>query len=362
MISLQNVQKSFDDLLIFKDVNLEIEKGDAVVIIGGSGCGKSTLLRCINKLTTPEKGRILIDGVDILDPKTDIDAVRRRMGMVYQQFNLFSHLNILENVILAPMKVLGMKKEAAIAEARTYLEKVGMLERQYFMPDELSGGQKQRAAIARTLAMHPEVILFDEPTSALDPTMVDEVESVIRDLVRSGMTSVIVTHEMRFAKNIASKVVFLAEKGVYETGTAEEIFNNPQKPLTRQFLYRSRMLEREVDVGSDIPSVLSEFKSFLTNFDYEKRQQELFHVIMDELVYPIFGAEGSGCQRAQLRLVCSESTKEHTVFVTFYGLGEDPLGERYLDELSRSLLFARFAVLHSTQDSDGNQIAVLQMN
>ena len=361
MIRLQNVQKSFDDLLIFKNVNLEIEKGDAVVIIGGSGCGKSTLLRCINKLTTPDHGQIFIDGVDILDPKTNIDDVRKKMGMVYQQFNLFSHLNILENVILAPMKVLGMSRDDAIAEARGYLEKVGMLDRQYFMPNELSGGQKQRAAIARTLAMHPEVILFDEPTSALDPTMVDEVENVIRDLVHSGLTSIIVTHEMRFAKNIASKVVFLAEQGIYETGTAKDVFENPQKPLTRQFLYRSRMLERDVDKSSDIPSILSEFRAFLTNFDYEKRQQELFSVILDELVYPIIGKKESGCEKVQLRLVCSETTKAHTVFVTFYGLQADPLGGQYMDELNRKLLDARFAVTHSQTDNEGNHIVILQM-
>ena len=361
MIRLENVQKSFDGLLIFTNVNLEIEKGDAVVIIGGSGCGKSTFLRCINRLTTPDHGRILIDGVDILDPKTKIDEVRKKMGMVYQQFNLFSHLNVLENVILAPMKVLGLSREEAIAEARGYLEKVGMLDHQYFMPGELSGGQKQRAAIARTLAMHPEVILFDEPTSALDPTMVDEVESVIRDLVRSGMTSIIVTHEMRFAKNIASKVVFLAEHGIYETGSAKDIFENPQKPLTRQFLYRSRMLERVIDGTSDVPSILSEYRTFLTNFDYNHRQQGLFNVIMDELIYPVLNSRESGCQKVQLRLICSETTTAHTVFVTFYGMKDDPLGEKYMDELNQKLLNARFAVCHSQLDNEGNPVVVLQM-
>ena len=360
MISIKNVSKRFDDLLVFKDVNLEIEKGDAVVIIGGSGCGKSTLLRCINRLIVPETGEIQINGQNILDPKVDIDEIRKKMGMVYQQFNLFSHLNVLENVILAPMKVLGISQEDAIAEARKYLSQVGMLERQYFMPDELSGGQKQRVAIARTLAMHPEVILFDEPTSALDPTMVDEVESVIKELVQSGMTSIIVTHEMRFAKNVATKVVFLAEKSIYETGTAKEIFENPQKPLTRQFLYRNRMMERLVNKNSDMPTMLSEFKNFLTSFDYEKKQFELFDVMLDEVIGSVM-PKSESCNEAQIRLLCSETSSNHTIFVTFDGLAEDPLSEKYIDSISRKILDARFSMVYSKKDSEGKWIVILQM-
>ena len=244
MIQIKNLTKDYGNGPILENIDLEVKKGESVVIIGGSGCGKSTLLRCINHLVVPEKGEIWIDGENILAKGADIDAIRRKMGMVYQHFNLFSNLNILENIILAPMKVAGMNRTDAIAEAKRLLARVGMAGRETAMPGDLSGGQKQRVAIARTLAMHPQVILFDEPTSALDPTMVDEVESVVRSLVDEGMTSVLVTHEMRFAKKVATTVVFLAEKGIYEQGPPSQVFDHPQKLLTQRFLYRSRMLEK----------------------------------------------------------------------------------------------------------------------
>ena len=201
MISIRNLKKSYPQTVVLDNVNLDIPKGSCTVIIGGSGCGKSTLLRCINKLETPDCGQILIDGEDILAPGADVFRIRQKMGMVYQQFNLFSHLNVMENIILAPMKVRGVSQKKAMAEAEELLEMVGMETRRFQMPSQLSGGQKQRVAIARAMAMHPEILLFDEPTSALDPTMVEEVESVIRRLVNNGITSVIVTHEMRFARN-----------------------------------------------------------------------------------------------------------------------------------------------------------------
>lgn len=204
MISIKNLKKSYGQTLILDGVNLEIPKGSTTVIIGGSGCGKSTLLRCINRLETPDSGQILIDGEDILGKGADVMRIRQKMGMVYQHFNLFSHLNVMENVILAPMKVRKLSKKQAIEEAEQFLELVGMENRRFQMPSQLSGGQKQRVAIARAIAMQPQILLFDEPTSALDPTMVEEVESVISRLSNSGLTSVIVTHEMRFARNVAS--------------------------------------------------------------------------------------------------------------------------------------------------------------
>ena len=189
MIKVRGLSKSYDGNLIFENVNFDIKKGSTTVIIGGSGCGKSTLLRCINRLETPDAGSIEIDGENILAPDANLDQIRRKLGMVYQSFNLFSHLNVMENMILAPMKVSGMSQSEAIRQAEELLALVGMENRRYHMPNQLSGGQKQRVAIARALAMKPEVMLFDEPTSALDPTMVDEVESVIRRLVDAGMTS-----------------------------------------------------------------------------------------------------------------------------------------------------------------------------
>ena len=235
MISVKNLCKSYDGLQILKDVNIDFPDGSTTVIIGGSGCGKSTLLRCLNLLEKPDCGTIEIDGEDIVTAK-NVDKLRQKLGMVYQSFNLFSHLSVLENIILAPMKVKKISKVEAISKAYELLKMVGMENRATHMPDQLSGGQKQRVAIARALAMEPEVMLFDEPTSALDPTMVDEVETVIKRLVDSGMTSIIVTHEMRFARNIASNILFLAEGGVYEEGSPDQIFDNPQKNLTRRFI------------------------------------------------------------------------------------------------------------------------------
>ena len=361
MIRVRNVSKRFGDSPpILQNVDLDVAKGDSVVILGGSGCGKSTLLRCMNRLITPESGEIYFDGVNILDKDTDIDAVRRRMGMVYQQFNLFSHLNVLENVILAPMKVDGRSQEEAVREAKRLLETVGMDKRLYHMPSELSGGQKQRVAIARTLAMHPEVILFDEPTSALDPTMVDEVESVIKGLVQSGMTSVIVTHEMRFARNVATKVVFLAERGVYEQGAAEQIFDHPQRELTRQFIYRSRMLERTLTPGDyDLYALSSELRAFASQYETNRRQSTLFSVVGDELLHPLLsGGTASG---VTVRLVCGESGTKHLLMIEFSGLDGDPLGAPYLDDLNRVLLKQYAASVVSERTGDGQWEVTIAM-
>jgi ABC-type polar amino acid transport system ATPase subunit len=289
MISIKNLTKSYDSGTVIENVSFDIQDGECVVIIGGSGCGKSTLIRCINRLNVPDSGEIWIDGENILDPKADVDAMRRSMGMVYQHFNLFSHLNVLENIILAPMVVNKVEREEAVKEAKQLLKRVSLDGKEYNMPSSLSGGQKQRVAIARTLAMHPKFIIFDEPTSALDPTMVDEVESVIKDLANDGMTCVIVTHEMSFARNVASRVIFLAEKGIYEQGTAQEIFDNPSRPLTQRFLYRSRMFEKELlRDGLDLLSLNSELKKYVSKYDTNRNQALLINSVCDELLYPVF--------------------------------------------------------------------------
>ena len=351
MISIRNITKSFENGPILENVSLDINKGETIVIIGGSGCGKSTLLRCINKLNAPEKGEIYIDGENILDPNIDIDKVRRKMGMVFQHFNLFSHLNILENIILAPVEVNKIDREEAIAEAKQLLKRVGLSGKEYHMPSQLSGGQKQRVAIARTLAMHPEAILFDEPTSALDPTMVDEVETVIKDLVDEGMTSVIVTHEMRFARNVASRVVFLANKHIYEEGTPEEIFDHPQKPLTQRFLYRSRMFEKELFKESlDLYSLSSEMKKFLSSYQYSNEQLKLVSIIDDELLYPLFN-HPKGVDSASVRLLCSDNSTSHMMQIYLPNLKSDPLKEPYLDELNINILehFSHFIFSKPTE-------------
>ena len=337
MISIRGLKKSFNGNTVFHDVNLEIEKGDAVVIIGGSGCGKSTMLRCINRLETPDEGQVLIDGMDIHAPNADVEKIRRKLGMVYQSFNLFSHLNVMENMILAPMKVLGMSQKQAVEEAEKLLETVGMENRRWHMPRQLSGGQKQRVAIARAMIMKPEVMLFDEPTSALDPTMVDEVESVMRRLIENGMTSVIVTHEMGFAKRIASKVVFLAEKGIYEQGSAQQIFETPSKELTRQFIYRARMLEKHIDSHDmDIYSLCSEIRSFAMPYGFSPGHSRGLELLCDELLLPILKSDSKNT--AAIRFIADESGISHQALLEFPNMEQDPLLHSDVDELGIILL------------------------
>ncbi len=247
MITVEHLRKEYPGIVPIKDINTTINKGDVISIIGPSGTGKSTFLRCLNQLEVPTSGKIIVDGEDITSRDCDITKVRRKMGMVFQSFNLFGNLNIIENVISAPVNLLKIPRETALQEGRELLKRVGMLEKQYNYPDELSGGQKQRVAIARAIAMKPEIILFDEPTSALDPTMVGEVLSVIRGLAREGMTMMIVTHEMRFARDVSTRVFYMDEGTIYEDGTPEQIFDNPQKEKTKRFIKRLKTLTLDVD-------------------------------------------------------------------------------------------------------------------
>ena len=236
MISVRHLQKSFNGVAVLKDVNAEVEKGEVISIIGPSGTGKSTFLRCLNRLETPDGGSIVVGGVDVTDPKADLAAVRRRMGMVFQNFNLFGNLTILGNIMAAQCDILGVPEDAAKLKALELLGRVGLANKADALPDELSGGQKQRVAIARALAMDPEILLFDEPTSALDPTMVGEVLAVIKDLAKTGMTMLIVTHEMGFARDVSTRVFYMDEGVVYEDGTPADIFNAPKKPRTVDFV------------------------------------------------------------------------------------------------------------------------------
>ena len=236
LIKVEGLQKNFGRLHALNGVNEEIRKGEVVVVVGPSGSGKSTFLRSLNLLEEPSKGRIYFEGVDITDKKVDINRHRQKMGMVFQHFNLFPHKTILQNITLAPIKLLGMGREEADKKGMELLERVGLAEKADAYPSQLSGGQKQRIAIVRSLAMEPDVMLFDEPTSALDPEMVGEVLDVMKDLARSGMTMVIVTHEMGFAREVASRVLFIDQGMIMESGTPEEVFGNPKNERTKLFL------------------------------------------------------------------------------------------------------------------------------
>ena len=236
MIQVNGLKKSFGDLEVLKGITEHIAPGEKVVLIGPSGSGKSTFLRCLNLLETPTEGSIIVEGQEITGSGVNINKVREKMGMVFQHFNLFPHLSIMDNITLAPIKVKGMSGDEAEAKARELLKKVGLLDKALAYPAQLSGGQKQRIAIARALAMDPEIMLFDEPTSALDPEMVGEVLNVMEDLADAGMTMVVVTHEMGFARGVASRVMFMDGGYVIEQGKPEAVFDNPQHERTKSFL------------------------------------------------------------------------------------------------------------------------------
>lgn len=236
MIEVKDLRKSFGDLNVLNGVSVNIKKGEKVVVIGPSGSGKSTFLRCLNKLEEPTDGKVIFEGFDITDKKTDIDKHRQKMGMVFQHFNLFPHLTVMQNITLAPVTLKLKTKEEATEIALDLLNKVGLVDKANVYPSTLSGGQKQRIAIVRALAMNPDVMLFDEPTSALDPEMVGEVLNVMKQLAEDGMTMVCVTHEMGFAREVADRVIFMYDGIILEEGTPQEIFGNPKNERTKQFL------------------------------------------------------------------------------------------------------------------------------
>ena len=291
MIQIRHLKKVYANVTPLQDVNVEIHKGDVISIIGPSGTGKSTLIRCINMLETPTSGEIIVNGQCITDRKCDLSKVRQKMGMVFQAFNLFPHLTVIENIMKAPVDLLKKSRQEAYDQGMHLLRTVGLADKAFNYPDNLSGGQKQRVAIARTLAMEPEIILFDEPTSALDPTMVGEVQSVIRDLARKGLTMMIVTHEMSFAREIANRVFYMDEGGVYEDGTPEEIFEHPQKEKTIRFIRRLKTHEKRIiSRDFDFIGIMSELEEFgRKNMVSQKmiyRAQTVFEELCVQLLLP----------------------------------------------------------------------------
>ena len=336
MIKIEHLRKEYPNVTPLKDVSVEINKGDVISVIGPSGNGKSTLLRCLNQLEEPTSGTVTVDGEVITDPKCDISLVRRKMGMVFQSFNLFANLNIVENVMSAPVNLLKKPKAEACKEAMELLKRVGLAEKAENYPDELSGGQKQRVAIARAIAMHPEIILFDEPTSALDPTMVGEVLSVIRSLAKDGMTMMIVTHEMKFAKDVSNRVFYMDEGGIYEDGTPEQIFENPLKEKTRAFIKRLKTLSLE------ITSADFDFIGFNTQIEQFGRENMVSPKILrnlelafEELVMQnIIGFidQNSEVFPINIGIEHSETDETATMKITYGGANYDPFTDG--DELS----------------------------
>ena len=316
---------------MLRDVNAEIQKGEVISIIGPSGTGKSTFLRALNLLDPPTGGEILLDGENILAKGYPLPRMRQRMGMVFQSFNLFEHLTILENVTLAPIKLLKKSKAEAEEEAMSLLRKVGMAEKAHVLPSSLSGGQKQRVAIARCLAMHPEIILFDEPTSALDPTMVGEVLSVIRQLATEGMTMLIVTHEMKFARDVSTRIFFMNDGIIYEDGTPEQIFDHPQKPVTQAFIRRIRSLAFQIGGPDfDLYGMMTEVRKFCIKYGLVNKIDIINH-LLEELLHELIPVS---CRPVSIDVSYSEQTYALQLSMVIGGVTSSPLLAPQADPLA----------------------------
>ena len=354
MISVRHLSKRYGDLWVLKDINAEIAKGEVISIIGPSGTGKSTFLRCLDLLERPSGGSIIIDGADILARGTDESALRRKMGMVFQAFNLYAHLTVLENLLLGPVKLLKKTPEEAKTKAFALLSLVGLGEKADNFPDELSGGQKQRVAIARCLAMDPEIILFDEPTSALDPTMVSEVLAVIRRLAREGMTMAIVTHEMDFARSVSSRIFYMDEGLIYEEGTPTEIFESPKKEKTRLFIQRIRTLTEKIASKSfDLYKLNARIEMFCAKHTVEKKTVNTILLAVEEVLLQMLLPQQAGEPDIDLRLEFSEKTGEFQLLFDYSGPAEDPFDETLaVNDLSRRLV-KRMAKTCSHNFADG---------
>ena len=291
MIEVIDLCKTYHINPILKGINVTINDGDIVAVVGGSGCGKSTFIRCLNMLEKPSSGKIILDGEETSKEGYDLSKISHKMGMVFQSFNLFNHLTVIENIMLPQINTLKVSKQEAYDRAITLLKQVNLSSKIFSYPSSLSGGQKQRIAIARTLAMNPEVILFDEPTSALDPTMVNEVKSVIKSLTTTGKTMIIVTHDMDFAKSIASRVFYMDEGIIYEEGSPEEIFNNPKREKTRQFVKGLKTLYLNVNSKNyDFISAIAQIEAYCQKNQIPNskshRLQTIFEELCDQILIP----------------------------------------------------------------------------
>ena len=336
IIKIEHMKKVYADngFTVLKDITVDINRGDVISIIGPSGTGKSTFIRCLNQLEKITDGRVIVDGVDVTDKKCDVALLRRKMGMVFQSFNLYDHLSVIDNITLAPIKILGKTKAEAEARGMELLDIVGLASKRDAMPSQLSGGQKQRIAIARTLAMDPEIILFDEPTSALDPTMVSEVLGVIRRLAQTGITMLIVTHEMNFARDVSNRVFYMDQGYIWEDGTPDQIFNHPQKNETRVFINRIRGLHfeltnRQYDLyayNGQIEALGAKY--FLT----EKQIRTLVH-LTEELLLVMDPDKG-----VSIDVECSEKDGSLGIRAVQRGCGASLLSAENVDDFAVALI------------------------
>lgn len=369
MIKVEKLCKTFGSLPVLKDVDLEVNKGEIIAIIGASGCGKSVFLRSLNGLHSIDSGHIYIDGEKISAARgAELDRMRRKMGMVYQEFHLFEHINVLDNITLAPRKLKGIAKKQAETRAMELLKTVSLESKKYAMPSELSGGQKQRIAICRCLAMDPEVMLFDEPTSALDPTMVGEVLATIRSLANQGMTMLIVTHEMSFAREVASRVIYFNEMGIYEQGTPEEIFEHPQREKTRAFIHKLKTFDEEVSGRDfDFLGMQSRIEAFCEKYAIANKRCYTLQLSGDEL----FGGIMDNCDKSgvsvhiHLNISYSELDGSIICAIDYPGAEWNPFAELddatgVLDETLGYRLLKKFAKnISFTNDGGINRISII---
>lgn len=359
MITITNLSKKYInngvETQALKNINYHINKGDVISIIGPSGNGKSTLLRCLNRLETPDSGSVIVDGMDIYDKNVDVCKIRQKVGMVFQNFYLFDHLNVLENVSFGPIEVLGMSKQKAEEKALEMLRLVGMAERADRMPQTLSGGQKQRVAIARCLAVNPDVILFDEPTSALDPINVLEVISTIKRLAQKGMTMIIVTHKMFFAREISSRILFMKDGVILEDGTPEQIFENPKSPGTRAFVYRMQSVIFHINSRDyDLYEINSTIFFFCARYVLDKKYITL-QLIVEEMLTNILPFSGP------IHISVNYNSSKHLLVMNFEqeNFKDSLLKRPDVDELSLMLVEGMCTEIKEEETENGKKVEMI---
>ena len=324
LIEVRHLRKEYDNVTPLRDVNATVEAGEVISIIGPSGTGKSTFIRCLNRLETPTSGSIVVDGTDMCDPGVDLDAMRLKMGMVFQNYALFNHKLVIENLMMAPMDLLGRSKQEAYDRGKELLETVGLRDKALSWPSELSGGQRQRVAIARALAMDPKILLFDEPTSALDPQMVSEVLSVITDLAERGLTMLVVTHEMRFARDASTRVFYMDRGELWEAGPPEQIFERPKRRETHDFIFRVRSWEWDIDTTApDIPAMEASLIAYCRRQFMDRRTSNRCQLILEETVIgglvPFARLNGIRKPNIHVTLVAGEGGKDTLLTLDYRG-------------------------------------------
>ncbi len=347
ILEVRGLKKSFGNFDVLRGIDLIVEAGERIAIIGGSGCGKSVFLRCVELLETPNAGQIFVDGEELTAPNVDLDRVRRKLGMVWQKFNLFTHMNVMENLTVAPIKLLGMSPDDAREKAMGLLAQVGLTSKADSYPEFLSGGQQQRIAICRSLMMNPKVILFDEPTSALDPTMVGEVLAVIRMLAKQDLTMLIVTHEMKFAREVSTRILFFADGVIYEQGTPAEIFDAPKRPKTVAFIHKQKYFSYEISERAfDLPKMQGGIQMFAEKYGLSARKTNRLQLCCEELIYEMLDNACEG-DAVQISLDVTYAEVDTAVEIKFScaGKSHNPLDKDFDDEVDEDNLGAM--ILHN---------------